>query len=193
MKFNIDVVNQHCSGVYAIKSLVTDDMYIGSTNDFLARYSKHIHRITKTAKFSKINDFILKHGINSLSFEVLEILTCDKVELRKKEQFYIDLLQPSFNTNKAFGNKTYSNSFPNRHFSDKSWLGKKHLESSKIKISLAMPRKRVRMTNILTQEYEDFDCMMDIKRKYNFSGVGHICAVCKGKIKSYMGYYFEYI
>ncbi len=66
-----------------------------------------------------INLALLKHGYSNFQLEILEY--CKKSELIKREQYYLDLLQPEYNILKIAG----------------SSLGYKHTQYSKEKMSEA--------------------------------------------------------
>lgn len=84
--------------VYKIESLSTKRIYVGSTIDYKRRQWQHFHELKKNRHCSPFlqNHFNI-HGIEDLTISVLEILP-NKDTLLIKEQYWIDLLKPIFNT-----------------------------------------------------------------------------------------------
>lgn len=81
------------SGIYQIKNLVTNKVYIGSTVRFSGRWRKHkwqlstgVHRNTKLLNSWK------KHGAESFEFSVLERV--QRSLLLEREQFWLDSIKP---------------------------------------------------------------------------------------------------
>jgi group I intron endonuclease len=109
-------------GVYKIKSLIDNKIYIGSTKNLYGRNLHHFeclvgnyHRNFKLQRFSN------KHGINNLEFEIIEIV--EKIEdLLIKEQYYIDLYN------------SCDNGFNIVPIVESTTNGYKHTDETKIKI-----------------------------------------------------------
>jgi hypothetical protein len=102
MKNKITPENNFLKGIYQIKNLITNDVYIGSTNQyFKARYSKHISSY-KNFKLGrkKIHPILFnafdKYHIDNFEFSVIEIIN-DLDKIRNKEEYYIKLLKPKYN------------------------------------------------------------------------------------------------
>ena len=77
------------SGIYAIRNLVNNKIYIGSSNNIRKRNGYHFSalRIGKH-KNPHLQSAYLKYGENNLLFFILEFCETDKLE--EREQFYID-------------------------------------------------------------------------------------------------------
>jgi len=95
------------TGVYKIyHNFFPDKIYIGSSastnfrNDnkgFLGRWKSHLSQLKLNKHHSKyLQRVVNKYGIDNLKFEILEI--CDFLECLTKEQFYIDLYNPVYNS-----------------------------------------------------------------------------------------------
>jgi len=80
----------------------TDDIKVGSTTrDLGIRMSQHRSESKKKGGYDKMNEI----GIDKFTIELIELYPCDNVdELRKREQYYIDLLKPTLNMQKAYAN-----------------------------------------------------------------------------------------
>jgi hypothetical protein len=99
--------------IYCIKHQSIDDniLYIGSTNNFSQRKSKHKKNTTnKRGKlyWLKLYLYIRENGgINNFIFELLENGECTtKEEIRKNEQKFLDIYNPILNTKKSYKVKT---------------------------------------------------------------------------------------
>jgi len=111
------------SGIYKIINLINEKTYIGSAVNLKTRKYTHFYKL-KEGKHSNVflqNSFN-KYGISNFQFEILEF--CDKSVLLVREQYWIDRFFDNqvmcFNINKTAG----------------SWLGRKHSEKSKKKMSI---------------------------------------------------------
>lgn len=84
------------SGVYAIKNKLTDDLYIGSSDDIKRRWTHHRRDLKAGKHYNKILQSAWdKYGEENMLFEIIE--ACDKSELLTREQEYIDDCQPRYN------------------------------------------------------------------------------------------------
>ncbi len=87
---NIGVTNTNKSGIYIIKSLIDDKIYIGATKNFSRRYTQHKSALRlKRHKNKNLQLFFDINGELSLSFLVVEIVT-DLSILTEKEMFYFE-------------------------------------------------------------------------------------------------------
>lgn len=107
------------SCVYGIRSnRRPDKLYVGSSCWFQHRKWRHLNNIKHRDHHNvKIENHAIAYGIDDLKFFVIE-LVADKKQLVKREQFFINILNPSFNINKIATNRT----------------GRKHSEETKRKI-----------------------------------------------------------
>ena len=88
------------SGVYKITNTITGDFYIGSSQDIKKRWL--CHKSPSRWKIYANNPLYLdfqKYGLENFKFEIVEE-TC---HLKEREQYFIDLLQPSYNNYRANG------------------------------------------------------------------------------------------
>lgn len=92
------------TGIYIIKNSINKKLYIGSSACIKDRWSRHKQDLIKNKHHSKpLQNFVNKYGIGTIYFEVIEL--CKKQDLLMREQYYIDTLNPYFNTCKIAGNK----------------------------------------------------------------------------------------
>lgn len=95
-------VNNIVSGIYQIKNIITDDIYIGSSKDCGKRFGTH-YRLLKLGIHTnlKLQNSWNKYGSKNFYFSTLEL--CDENILIEKEQEYIDKLNPELNIEKIVG------------------------------------------------------------------------------------------
>jgi group I intron endonuclease len=91
------------SGIYKIGSKVHPDrIYVGSAVSIHYRILSHLSMLRKNKHHNpKLQSHFNKHGESDLVFTVL--LGCEKDDLLKHEQFFIDSLNPSFNVCRIAG------------------------------------------------------------------------------------------
>lgn len=84
--------------VYQIKSKQTNDIYIGSTQDFVGRKAIHLwyFRNNKHTNYF-MQDHVNLYGIDDLEFEIIEKVDGDIKARKEREQSYLDILNPYFN------------------------------------------------------------------------------------------------
>lgn len=84
------------AGIYRITCLSTDKFYIGSSQNCRARTTSHLHDLRHNMHSNpKLQRAFNKYGENQFIFEIVEQCTINK--LIKREQFYVDRLNPFFN------------------------------------------------------------------------------------------------
>ena len=90
------------SAVYKITNTVTGDFYIGSSKDVKQRWINH--KCLSSWKRFPNNPMYLdfqKYGVDKFEFQILEEVEIDK--LKKSEQHFIEMLKPTYNSNRANG------------------------------------------------------------------------------------------
>ena len=90
------------SGIYKITNTVTNDFYIGSSNDVKRRCAEHKCQSTWN-KFPNNQMYLdmCKYGKDKFVFEILAEVEIDK--LKEKEQQFIETLKPTYNNINAKG------------------------------------------------------------------------------------------
>ena len=88
------------SGVYQIVNLVTGECYIGSSRNIERRWRDHrsLSRWKQCPNNALYKDF-KEYGLESFLFKVIE----ETDNLCEREQYWIRLLKPSYNSNNAKG------------------------------------------------------------------------------------------
>lgn len=109
------------SGIYKIQSIIKSNRcYIGSAVDISDRWKVHLCLLRKGNHHSiKLQNHYNKYGETDFHFSIL--LNCEKEDLKKVEQYFINSYLPWFNINKNADNR----------------LGTKQSEESKMKSSIS--------------------------------------------------------
>lgn len=91
------------SCIYKIQSIIKPERcYIGSAICSPKRWNLHLHKLrTNKHENSKLQNHYNKYGESDLQFSIL--VGCDKEDLIKQEQFFIDIYNPYFNICKKAG------------------------------------------------------------------------------------------
>lgn len=90
------------SGIYQIKNLITNEIYIGSSKHLASRKAGHFCRLRKGKHQNPIlQNHWNKYGSENFEFSVIEL--CTEIELLSREQFYLDTICPSLNCNPIAG------------------------------------------------------------------------------------------
>ena len=99
------------AGVYMIINTVTNETYIGSSLDVRNRCSKHLSDLQRGSHHSKyLQRSFNIHGKEN--FEVTCLMVCGEDEILENEEFFINRLNPKYNSIKTPTN-------PGRHFKTK--------------------------------------------------------------------------
>jgi group I intron endonuclease len=81
------------TGIYVITNDIDARVYIGSATSFKQRYAVHKKKITHNEGCNpKLKNFANKYGIEHLTFSAVH--ACEREELLKMEQLYLDIFQP---------------------------------------------------------------------------------------------------
>ena len=113
--------NKGKSGIYMWTSKNTGDIYIGQSSNLALRIKNYLNMsYLKSKENLIISRALIKYGYSNFSLTILEY--CDKSELLKREQYYLDKLGPQYNILKIAG----------------SSLGHTLSEETKTKISKAL-------------------------------------------------------
>ena len=94
-------MNKICA-VYKITNTITGDFYIGSSKNVKNRWMSH----KKPSTWNKCpnNQLYLdmqKYGVDKFELQILEEVEVE--QLKEKEQWFIELLKPTYNNNNAKG------------------------------------------------------------------------------------------
>jgi group I intron endonuclease len=126
----------HAAGVYAIFNRTSEKMYIGSSVNMAKRWIKHKHELRKgTHHCQPLLRAVAKYGIESFSFDVIQFVE-NFDELTVKEQQWINLFEPAYNTCQVAG----------------SALGIKRSAETRQKLSIALRNNKNSQGVVVSEE-----------------------------------------
>ncbi len=144
MKNKIPTEYKKCAGVYEIYNIKNNKSYIGSTVSLSRRFSTHKHQLEKNAHGNIIlqNSYI-KNGKDSFEFRLIEV--CEKKDIIKREQFYLDKFNPVYNIKLQAGYSNHSFCPTKEHIEKirKANLGKPKSKETIEKLRLSHIGKKV--------------------------------------------------
>jgi group I intron endonuclease len=118
--------NKNKSGIYLLTNLLNKDKYVGQSIDLGKRFTKYFTlSYLKNRNTLVISRALIKYGYANFSISILEY--CDKDILNEREQYYMDIIKPVYNTLKIAGSSS----------------GYKHTQESKDKRSLSLKGKYI--------------------------------------------------
>ena len=139
--------NKNKSGIYKWTNKLTNDIYVGQSVDLAKRFIRYFNiNYLKNRETLIISRALIKYGYSNFSLEILEY--CEIADLTEREQYYLDKLNPKYNTLKIAGSslghklteetKTkISNSLKGIYVKEKSALfGRTHTEETKALMAL---------------------------------------------------------
>lgn len=131
--------NRKKTGIYRWTNLITGDSYVGSAVDLSRRLTNYFSPAFLNKELKKGNSIIynalLKHGYSNFKLDILEY--CLPVELIKREQYYIDSLNPTYNIFKVAGSSFgFKHSEATKEILREKSTGRIHTEATLSKISV---------------------------------------------------------
>jgi len=140
-------------GIYQIRNVINNDVYIGSAIDFYQRKKKHFNSLKNNTHHSRhLQSAIKKYGIDKFVFE--KLATCPNEYLLKLEQWFINEIKPNYNICITAGSslglkrsKETKAKYSIAQTGNKKFLGKRHSIATKAKFSKA--RKGITPTNAI--------------------------------------------
>jgi group I intron endonuclease len=83
------------AGIYRLRNRVSNEMYIGATNNLTARRCQHLGKLRRGINTKRIQRSHDIYGENSMAFEVL--LVCDTRDLSFYEDIALKAFRPALN------------------------------------------------------------------------------------------------
>lgn len=86
------------SGIYAITNKVNGHKYIGSAKNIAKRQIEHFNLLKNNKHYNRhLQSAYLRYGGENFEYLIIEQCECSKEILLKREQYYIDTLNPEYN------------------------------------------------------------------------------------------------
>jgi group I intron endonuclease len=146
-KFDIISDNKNKSGVYRWINILTRKSYIGSSVNLRKRfyYYYNLSHLEKRKNNSIIYSSLFKNGYSNFKLEILEY--CDRLIVRERENYYINLLKPNYNilNNEGLG-------YIHSEDSKQSRPIYRHSEITKIKFSNDAFSRKEKSINLLNTD-----------------------------------------
>ena len=169
------------SGIYQIKNLVNDDVYIGSAMDFYQRKKKHFNSLKNKNHHSRyLQNAVNKYGIENFEFGILEYCT---ESLLEREQYFVNKLNPVYNITRDIINNT-----PSEESKKKMSISRLKLFQKGLKPNGSKPIIQTDLKGNFIKEYSSIR-QASIELNMDRSGIQR---VLYGKYKQMNGYIFKY-
>ena len=152
------------SGVYRIRNIINDKIYIGSASVFKDRKHTHFSLLRRDKHHSIVlQRAYKKYGKDKFVFEIVE--KCDKNVLLEREQYYMDTLNPEYNCSKIAGRT----------------IG---VKSSR--------RRPVIQYDLSGNKLKVWDCLLDVMKAFNLSNSSKITKCCNLERNKCYGFVWRY-
>lgn len=182
-------------GIYQIRNLITNDIYIGGSKRLKIREGQHFSALKNNKHENRnLQSVYNKHGLENFVFEIL--LYCEPFELTRYEQWFVDNRHPEYNIRTECVNSS---------------KGTIRSEETKIKATATWKRNgKFTMKSVNTTYWEEFKekyrnviLISPIKQEFPITEIFNLKTFCyknvelsdvllmqliKGKISKYRGW-----
>jgi len=177
------------SGIYQIKNLINNKVYIGKSKSLKQRLNVHLSELRNNKHHSfHLQRSVNKYGIENFEYSILEY--CDVENLSIKEDAYI-LSYNSTSRQKGYNilkseelTKLQSNNATIRN------LKFGNLDKARLK-SIELRKKKVFQFTLTGNLLKEFNSIKEAEQELNIDG-SSIVKCCKNKIKYMKGFVFSY-
>ena len=90
-------------GIYSIKNIISNELYIGSSTNIGNRFKGYIVDTNTGYIINKLTKNLVEFGLKNFIFSAIEL--CSREKLLEREQFYIDKLKPTLNSKNAISTR----------------------------------------------------------------------------------------
>lgn len=190
------------SGIYQIRNIINNHVYIGSSKNLFNRYKNHFNDLKKGKHDNRyLQTAYKKYGHNKFIFEILEY--CDPNQRFEIEQYWIDKFygQGCYNINKDATNppdctgKKYT--FTEKHKTNISIAAKKHYENPEVRKYMSLIRIGKHLGKdhpnskpvICLETGKEYAGLMEAERNTGLNHTG-ISACCRGQSYNTEGFHW---
>ena len=190
-------------GIYKIKNLINNKVYIGSSTSILVRFSAHKNTLRKNEHFNKhLQSAYNIYGLENFSFDILEIIdetdeNLIKDLIKEREEFNI-LLFKSNDNDFGYNSRIVCDTNLGNKFSDEikekfriSHLGIRQTQDSIEKIRKSL-YKQVYKINNNGEIIDKYESILEASEKNNIHRQS-ISACCRGVLNSTGGFYWCFV
>lgn len=162
------------SGIYTITNKTNDKIYVGFTNNFISRKQTHFANLRSNKHDNAyLQNAWNKYGEKAFEFEILE--ECEEQYLASQEHYWATVLNVNnrrYGYNRRFthpyGKSNHSketrlkisNSKIGKERIGRTWIGKKHSEESKLKMSLSKKGIKVNRKALKNRHIKCLKCVL---------------------------------
>ena len=198
-------------GIYKIIS-PSGKIYIGQSVDIKRRFNSYKRMYVKNKSVVKLYRSFLKYGVDNHIFEV--VCECEENQLNEKERYYQEMFDciginglncrlTKTNDKSGRASKETLAKMSEASKGNQHWLGKKHTQETKDKISLANKGRESNRKGIISENHpqsvkviqydldgnfiKEWNCLMDIKRELNFH-ISNVSLCINNKLSAYKGF-----
>jgi predicted GIY-YIG superfamily endonuclease len=185
-------------GIYLIRCLITNRIYVGSSSNIEGRFNRHKRMILRKNHSSPLMHEL---DLNQIELKILEETpTLSRIERTDKEQKYIDDLRPELNNCKKARGPEYGDKNP--MFGRACWLrgiapekhplfgrkGNKHN-----RFGMTGDKSPVSVRVICFDDSKEFASIAEAAKFYGIKSPSNVSAVCTGRQKKTHGLSFGYV
>lgn len=155
------------TGIYKILNIVNGNFYIGSALNFKKRKSFHLRDLKNDKHHNKhLQNAYNKYGKDNFIFELISI--CEKENLMKIEQYYIDSTNPQYNIQRIAGGSALGlkRSKETCERISKALTGKKASRETRLKQSQAKIGKYIGSKSVCSIRIIQYDLDDNFIKKY---------------------------
>jgi group I intron endonuclease len=149
-------------GIYKIENIAKGKSYVGSSVNVGSRWKAHLKQLeTESHHSQKLQRAWNKYGKSSFEFSIIEECAPEKSIMLEREQYRMDTLDAvnaGYNVCRFAGNclgtkRTAEQrvKMSNAQYGNQKWLGKKHSQESKDKLS----ESRKKISDVISQVLRD--------------------------------------
>lgn len=158
------------SGIYQIRNLLNNKIYVGSTKNLIQREKIHFKDLKRGFHHCyHLQMAYNKYGKDNFIFEVL--MYCSLDNLIQTEQLFFDTYKPEYNSSKTAGsplgmkrNKEFCINNSNLKKGNKNCIGRVLSDETKIKIRNGQKLSSVNQYDSNDNFIQNWQSMMDIER-----------------------------
>lgn len=181
------------SGIYQIRNIINNKLYIGSSSNFLRRQATHFKSLAANKHHSKyLQRSYNKYGKSNFKFEIIAKSPREKHYLLKLEQFFLDKLKPTYNMTLTAGSQlgtkhtVYAKS---KMRQKKLGIPKSKSHVQHLSQSISKPIQQICSTSL--NIINEFPSIIIAARTLNINQ-GDITKAAKGKRKTVGGFCWKY-
>ena len=144
------------SGIYVIENATTHDVYVGSSNDVDKRWKTHFRELSKGTHHSIfLQRAYNKYGRDAFTSFVIEHVVPERTALIEREQYWIEVIHPTYNMNPLATNNAGIPATPETRAHLLKYASMPHTEESKRNQSEGMKRAWANKTEEERQAFSE--------------------------------------